>query len=64
LEEKERQELEKKQQEITIDTVDWSKVDLSAITLPKPAHPEPELQYENGRTFHKHPNSYHPSKHL
>lgn len=61
LEELKRKEEEEAKKEITVDSVDWSKVDLSTITIPEPAHPEPQLQYENGRTFHKHPHSYFPS---
>ena len=36
--------------------VDWSQVDISEVSLPPPRHPEPQLHYEDGRTFYKHPH--------
>lgn len=36
--------------------VDWNQVDLSEVSLPPPRHPEPQLHYEDGRTFYKHPH--------
>lgn len=38
--------------------INWSDVDLSKVSLPAPRKPEPQLQYENGRDFFKHPHRY------
>ena len=48
-----RHEAEKK---VSPDGVDWSKIDLSEVSLQPPRHPEPQLHYEDGRTFYKHPH--------
>jgi hypothetical protein len=41
------------------DSINWRKVDLSQITIPQPKFPEPQLHYEDGRTFFKHPLRFH-----
>jgi hypothetical protein len=38
------------------DGVDWSQINLSDVSLPPSRHPEPQLHYEDGRTFYKHPH--------
>jgi len=45
--------------------IKWKEVDLSAVKLPEPRMPEPQLHFENGRTFYKHPLRYAiPSFHI
>jgi hypothetical protein len=38
--------------------INWNKVDFDAIQIPEPKNPEPQLHYENGKTYHKHPNRH------